>query len=145
VIRVAFVSDRQHIARGIYLMSKMLQLVEQMHVRLNEIAASEQALLKALRDALNRVDDKLMQDVRTITAEHETKRRAVLDELQSLASRIGAFPMGREAVPELGYVEPGSWPPEGERKSHPPAHRRPTSNSITDELNHYFRVRASSH
>ena len=127
-------------------MSKMLQLVEQMHVRLNEIAASEQALLKALRDALNRVDDKLMLDVRTITAEHETRRRAVLDELQSLASRIGAFPVGREAVPELGYVEPGPWPPEGERRqSHPPAHRRPTSNNITDELTHYFRARASSH
>lgn len=125
-------------------MSKMLHLVEQMHVRLSEIAASEQALLKALRDALNRVDDKLMQDVRVITAEHETKRRAVLDELQTLASRIGAFPSSRQPMPELSYAEPEPWPAEGERRqSHPPA-RRPASNDIADELNHYFRVRAAS-
>ena len=50
-------------------MSRMLQLVEQMQVRLSEIAASEEALLKALRDALNRADHKLMQDVRVITAQ----------------------------------------------------------------------------
>ena len=119
-------------------MSKMLQLVEEMHVRRNEIAASEQALLKALRGALNRVDDKLMQDVHTITAKHETKRRAVLDELQSLASRICAFPSPRQPMPE-----PGPWPSEGEGwQSHPAAHTRPTSDNITDELNRYFSVRA---
>ena len=95
-------------------MSKMLQLVEEMHVRRNEIAASEQALLKALRGALNRVDDQLMEDVRTITAKHETKRRAALDELQSLASRICAFPSPRQPMPELGYTQPGPWPSEGE-------------------------------
>jgi hypothetical protein len=111
-------------------MSKMLRLVEEMHVRLSEVAASEQALLQTLRDALNRVDDKLMQDVCTITAEHETKRRAALDELQSLASRIGAFPSAR-----LGYA-----PAEGERRqSGPPAQ------TITDDLDRYFRVNASSH
>ena len=41
-----------------------------------------------------------MQDVRTITAKHETKRRAVLDELQSLASRICAFPSPRQPMPD---------------------------------------------
>ena len=124
-------------------MSKMLQLVEEMHVRLNEIAASEQALLKALRGALNRVDDKLMQDVRTITAKHETKRWAVLDELQSLASRICAFQSPRQPMPELGYTQPGPWPSEGEGwQSHPPAHTQPTSDNITDELNRFFSVRA---
>jgi hypothetical protein len=118
-----------------------------MHVRLNEIAASEQALLKALRDALNRVDDKLMLDVRSITAEHETRRRAVLDELQSLASHIGAFPSPRQPMPELDYAESARWPNDGDqRPSHPPPARRPApNNSIADELNHYFRVRASSH
>lgn len=130
-------------------MSKMLQLVEQMHVRLNEIAASEQALLKALRDALNRVDDKLMHDVRTITAEHETKRRAVLDELQGLASRIGAFPAAREPMPELGYGETGTWPngaaDDGRRHSPASGQRRRTTNNITDELALYFRDRAPSH
>ena len=85
-------------------MSRMLQLVEEMHVRLNEIAASEQALLKVLRDALNRVDHKLLQDVQVITAQHEAKRRAVLDELQGLASSIGAFPSSPQPMPEIGHA-----------------------------------------
>ena len=33
-------------------MSQMLRLVEEMHVRLNEISASEQTLLRTLRDAI---------------------------------------------------------------------------------------------
>jgi len=129
-------------------MSKMLHLVEEMHVRLNEIAASEQALLRTLRDALSRVDDKLMQDVRTITAEHETRRRAVLGELQSLASRIGAFPASREPAPELGYAQAEAWPQavadNGYQRSLGRAQRRRDAGSnITAELDLYFKARAS--
>jgi hypothetical protein len=129
-------------------MSKMLQLVEEMHVRLNEISASEQALLRALRDALNRVDDKLMQDVRNITAEHETRRRAVLGELQSLATRLGAFPAPREPAPELAYAHNGAWPNEVVEEDFPRSitrhtQRRPNAGNITAELDLYFKARAS--
>ena len=128
-------------------MSKMLQLVEEMHVRLNEISTSEQALLRALRDALNRVDDKLMQDVRHISAEHETRRRAVLGELQDLATRIGAFP-SREQTPELAHAQNGAWP-QGVVEDLPRSitrhsqQRRPTTGNITAELDLYFKARAS--
>lgn len=132
-------------------MSKMLQLVEQMQARLNEISASEQALLRGLRDALNRVDDKLMQDVRTISAEHENRRRAVLDELQGLASRLGAFPAAREPAPELGHglehgddgARPHELIDEGRRHTPAPSQKRRTVGNITAELDHYFKARAS--
>ena len=129
-------------------MSKMLQLVEEMHVRLNEISTSEQALLRALRDALNRVDDKLMQDVRHISAEHETRRRAVLGELQDLATRIGAFP-SREQTPELAYAQNGAWPQGVVEDGLPRSitrhsqQRRPNPGNITAELDLYFKARAS--
>jgi len=128
-------------------MSKMLQLVEEMHVRLNEISTSEQALLRALRGALNRVDDKLMQDVRNITAEHETRRLAVLGELQSLAARIGAFPASREPARELGYAQTGSWPQGADDDAYQRAlgrgRERRDANNITAELDLYFKARAS--
>ena len=49
-------------------MSKMVQLVEELRERLNTIADGEQKLVSSLREALNRFDQKLLQDVRSITA-----------------------------------------------------------------------------
>ena len=77
-------------------MSKMVQLVEELRERLNTIADGEQKLVSSLREALNRFDQKLLQDVRSITAEHESRRGAILNELQGLASRMGAFPPPRD-------------------------------------------------
>jgi hypothetical protein len=135
-------------------MAKMHQLVEEMHARLTEISASEQALLRTLRDALNRADAKLMQEVRTITAEHDTRRRAVLGELQSLAARLDTFPTQREPVPELTvHPDDGAWP-EGlveedlveedlPRAITRHAQQRPNAANITTELELYFKARAS--
>ena len=86
-------------------MTKMVQLVEEMRARLTQIADSEQALVRALGEALSLVDQKLLQDVRNLTTEHEARRAAILYELQGLASRIGAFPTA-EPVPGLDYADP---------------------------------------
>jgi hypothetical protein len=87
-------------------MTKMVQIVEEMSARLSQIADAEAALVRALGEALSRVDHKLLQDVRSITTEHEARRGAILHELQSLATRIGAFPAIRESAPSLHYAEP---------------------------------------
>ena len=88
-------------------MTKMVQLVEEMRARLSQIADSEQALVRALGEALSLVDQKLLQDVRNLTTEHEARRAAILYELQGLASRIGAFPTAQpEPVPGLDYADP---------------------------------------
>src|SRR5262245_39663109 len=88
-------------------MTKMVQLVEEMRARLTQIADSEQALVRALGEALSLVDQKLLHDVRNLTTEHEARRAAILYELQGLASRIGAFPTAQaEPAPGLDYADP---------------------------------------
>src|SRR5215467_1295703 len=88
-------------------MTKMVQIVEEMRARLSQIADSEQALVRALGEALSLVDQKLLQDVRSLTTDHEARRAAILYELQGLASRIGAFPTAQsEPAPGLDYVDP---------------------------------------
>jgi len=66
--------------------------IEQLQERLDKVSSREQVLISALSQALARADKQLLDDVRTLTIEHETRRGLILSELQTLASRIGAFP-----------------------------------------------------
>ena len=125
-------------------MSKMIQLVEELRERLNTIADGEQKLVSSLREALNRFDQKLLQDVRSITAEHESRRSAILTELQGLASRMGAFPPPRD-------VRLGANAAEGQSPSLPSSGRlraveggawREATDKLQTELNSYFKKRA---
>jgi hypothetical protein len=130
-------------------MSKMMELVEQMLARVKQTTDAEQALVRALGDALSRVDRKLLQDVRNITAEHETRRGAMLHELQGLASRIGEFPVPREEVSELEYANPAARHVAATNSDYPPRAQsrdwRQAANNIGDELDIYVEKRASSH
>ena len=126
-------------------MSKMVQLVEELRERLNTIADGEQKLVSSLREALNRFDQKLLQDVRSITAEHESRRGAILNELQGLASRMGAFP------PPPRDVRLGATSAEGASPSLPPNGRlraveggawREATDKLQTELDSYFKKRA---
>src|SRR5262249_41127756 len=73
-------------------MTDMIELVEEMRAKIGQIAGAEEELMGSLREVLSRVDDKLLQDVRTITTDHEARRGHSLRELRHLASRIGTFP-----------------------------------------------------
>lgn len=110
-------------------MSKLRQHIEEMRSRLDEVAHDEEELVKALGDALNRLDEALLRDVRTIASEHEARREQILGELQGLASGIGMFrpplaaPAEREELPSYmahdhqvthqnghaASVAPGDW------------------------------------
>jgi hypothetical protein len=104
-------------------MTKLLQHIEEMRVRLSEIASDEQALVQALGDALDRLDQQLLRDVRSIATEHELRREEILGELQGLAGGIGMFraplpaPPAPEELPNYrranGFqqriVAPGDW------------------------------------
>jgi hypothetical protein len=128
-------------------MSKMMNLVEDMRARLDAIADTEQALVRALGEALHRVDHKLLHDVRSITTEHETRRGAILLELQGLASRIGAFPNAREARAGIEY-EATARPIANANDPEPAFGRgdwREAANNIQQELDIFVRARASSH
>ena len=129
-------------------MSKMIELVEEMRSRLHEIADTEQALVRALGEALGRVDQKLLHDVRTITTEHEARRGAILQELQGLASRIGAFPSAREPIAGIEYAESNVRPIAPANDLQPAfggGDWREAANNIQDELEFFFKGRASSH
>ena len=76
-------------------MTNLIEQIEQMRIRMNELAAGEQELVQALGDALSRADHKLLQDVRLVAQEHETRRSVILNELQGLAARMGALPRPR--------------------------------------------------
>lgn len=77
--------------------------IEAMQRRLEKMAAREEQLIEALNDALSRADRKLLDDVRSITLEHEARRTVILTELQSLASRIGAFPISAKPIETIEY------------------------------------------
>jgi hypothetical protein len=128
-------------------MSRMIQLVDEFRERLTTVADAEQKLVSSLRDALNRYDQKLLHDVRSITAEHESRRSVILNELQGLASRMGAFPVPREPRPAVGEaVVPAesrtALPPNGRLRAVEGSAWRDATTKLQTELDSYFKKRA---
>lgn len=127
-------------------MSRMVQLVDEFRERLTTVADAEQKLVSSLRDALNRYDQRLLNDVRSITAEHESRRSVILNELQGLASRIGVFPGVREAHPQ--QAEPvaaegrPALPPNGKLRAVEGSAWRDATSKLQTELDSYFKKRA---
>jgi hypothetical protein len=125
-------------------MTSLAQELEEMRLRMNELAKNEQGLIMALGDALSRADHKLLDDVRNLSAEHEARRGAILKELQSLAARLGALPKPGDLFAPLGSLPPSD--PYG-MHGHPQQRQdwRRQSVSIQDELNKHLGQRASGH
>ncbi|HEY5830695.1 MAG: hypothetical protein ACAH24_17300 [Hyphomicrobiaceae bacterium] len=99
-------------------MTSLIEQIEEMRVRMNDLATGEQDLVRALGEALGRADQKLLQDVRAVAQEHEQRRGVILKELQGLAQRMGALPRPRapfavleEPVQELPAQEAPPQPP----------------------------------
>jgi hypothetical protein len=97
-------------------MRQLLQQLEEMHIRIAETSTHEETLVRALGEALDRLDQQLLQDVQTIASEHEQRRSAILGELQGLASSIGMFSVqrpqvtAREGVDDAAYLPvAGDW------------------------------------
>ncbi len=124
-------------------MTSLAQELEEMRVRMNELAKNEQGLIMALGDALSRADHKLLDDVRNLSAEHEARRGAILKELQSLAARLGALPKAGDLFAPIGGTLPPS-DPYGQHGYQPPRQDwRRQSVSIQEELNKHLSQRAS--
>jgi hypothetical protein len=123
-------------------MSKMIELVDEMRARLKQITDAEQTLVRAMGDALQLVDERLLQDVRNIRTDHEVRRGAILQELQGLASRIGAFPVApgleREATPRSITATKANRDPIAHGSN-----GGDWRHNITDDLDRYFRKRPS--
>jgi len=87
-------------------MSESEKHIEKLHTRLQQIAAREQALIDALNEALSAADRKLLDDVRSVTEDHEARRVIIMSELQNLAERIGMFPASDRPVETIEYEQP---------------------------------------
>jgi hypothetical protein len=125
-------------------MTKLLQHIEDMRLRLKEISNNEQVLVKALGDALNRLDQQLLRDVRTIANEHEARREAILGELQGLAAGIGMF--HTPIHPALAREElPTYMPAPAHQPSIAPGDWRQAASNIEDELDLRLNGRSPSH
>src|SRR6476659_10048704 len=83
-----------------------------MGAKIAHIKDTERELLRALGEALNRVDQRLLQNVREITSEHGTRRGATLHELQCLAAQIGSFPTSRRPITGIECAAPAARPIE---------------------------------
>jgi hypothetical protein len=105
---------------------------QEMDARLSQIADANE-LVRAL--ALSRVDQRLLQDVRKITTDHESRRGAILHELQGLATRIGAFPVARQPTSGVEYAEPVPRPITA-ANSVPEANAIPTANGVAGANDH---------
>ena len=70
-------------------LTKLVHHIDEMRARLSQTAHTERSLVESLGDALNRLDQDMLQNIRNIAAGHEARRGAILNEIQALASSIG--------------------------------------------------------
>ena len=71
--------------------------------KLSAVSARETVLIQALGKALSEADHCLLDDVRALTIEHETRRTMIRSELQNLAARIRTSPIGERDMGALVY------------------------------------------
>jgi hypothetical protein len=85
--------------------------INEMRTKLSQTADHERSLTQALSDELNRMDQETLRSLRSISAEHESRRAGIFVELQALAASIGTFqparqqqaPIQQQAGPSLSY------------------------------------------
>jgi hypothetical protein len=121
-------------------MTTLIQQIEEMRIRMDELATKEQGLVRALGDTLSRADQRLLQDVQSVALEHEARRGAILQELQTLAARMGALPKPRVPVAALEGVPLSSRESESVLRG---GDWRKAAANIQDELALHLRRRAS--
>lgn len=96
-------------------MTDLVHQLEQMRMRMNQQAQHESNLVAELSDALRATDHQLLQDVRTLAAEHDQRRATILCELQMLAARLNSLPLREQgaaslANPPRGMLASGASP-----------------------------------
>jgi hypothetical protein len=73
-------------------MTSLHKNVDEMLARLAENSRGELDFMQRLSEAVRRVDEQLLREVRSVAIQHELRREAILGELQTLASRLCALP-----------------------------------------------------
>ena len=81
-------------------MASLADQLEQMRIRMNDVARREHEMAAELDAAVRSMDEQLLHKVRSITAAHEARRATILNELQMLATQLNGFPQqDRHRIP----------------------------------------------
>jgi hypothetical protein len=86
-------------------MTGLHQNVEELLARLAESSRNELDLFRTLADAIRRVDENLLREVRSVTVQHELRREAILGELQNLTVRLCALPARRDQTAPRAAID----------------------------------------
>jgi predicted house-cleaning noncanonical NTP pyrophosphatase (MazG superfamily) len=78
----------------------LAEQIEQIRSRMEGIAKSEGRPVAELAEASKRADEKLRNEVAELAEDHMARRGAILEGLQALAVRLGAFPQQLEQLTE---------------------------------------------
>ena len=76
--------------------------LEQMRIRMNELAKHESYRAAELNAAVQRMDDQLLHEIRSMAAEHQARRANILNELEAFAAQLNALPDRHQQRPSLG-------------------------------------------
>ena len=90
--------------------TKLIQHIDEMRARLSQVANIERSLVEQLGDQLNRLDQEVLQGIRNVATGHETRRGAILNELQVFAGSIGTFLPAREPVEPVAISQENGHP-----------------------------------
>ena len=118
-------------------MSTLIEQIDAMRIRMNELATEEHGLVRTLGEALAGVDQRLLEEVRNVAAAHDARRGAILGELKMLAGRMGALHGPREQVAVAAPEDAAEGEPTRETKH---IVRRA---SIQEELAYHLKLRVS--
>jgi hypothetical protein len=86
-------------------MTGLHQNIEDILARLLEKSRGELDLVRTLADAIRRVDDNLLREVRSVTLQHEVRREAIFGELQNLATRLCSLPAHNGSTVSMAAID----------------------------------------
>lgn len=130
-------------------MTKLHEQIEEMQRRLTQNAMTEQAFVRALGEALSQVDMHLLNEVKRLSSEHETRRGAILHELRGLAERLCLFPAQGQPVAAIedGHADVNAHLAHANGRPHSPGDWRKATSNIEDDPDPelYWRSPGPSH
>ena len=88
-------------------MSTLIEQIEAMRIRMNELAGAEPEFVRTLGEVLAGADQQMVEEVGSVAAAHQVRRSAILRVLQKLAGRMFAlyWPRGPFVAMEDSFQE----------------------------------------
>jgi hypothetical protein len=127
------------------IMTGLSKNIEEMLTRLAENARTEQDFIRTLSDAIRRVDEQLLRDVRNVALQHELRREAILGELQELSARLCALPVRGPAQP-VAAIDQQRHPTQAEiEAAQGGADWRQAAQNMHDEFDFTFNAQRQQH